>query len=39
MFKIKWDKKIEITNQLLFMLIISWLMCGFGLGLIIGFSL
>lgn len=36
MFKINWDKKIEMTNRMFAMIVISWSISGLILGLAIG---
>jgi len=36
MFNIKWDKKIEMTAQLFFMVVVSWFICGLVIGILLG---
>jgi len=36
MFKIKWDKENKLSNKFLYMIILSWFICGLGLGIAIG---
>jgi len=36
MFNIKWDKKIEMTAQLFFWIVVSWFICGLVIGILLG---
>lgn len=33
---IKWDKKINMTTQSFFWLVVSWFICGFAIGIMLG---
>jgi len=36
MFNIKWDKNIEMTAQLFFMVVVSWFISGLIIGILLG---
>lgn len=36
MFNINWEEKIEMTNKMFAMVLISWSLCGFIFGLLLG---